>query len=181
MMNYCDVYNFHTILHEVVKLLILIYIFFFLIRLAKMASPTAGSEFSRPSTYSTRLPEGTSLTQAELVKPDTAGFDPGTFVSTLRGNTISANTSRNNTSITRNNTQGVKFADTILERSITASSDSPSEHSSLAKKPKLGPLDLKARLYDRPENNQAIAVVRQQQAAKKSSDTKKHEVMLPLY
>lgn len=126
----------------------------------------SGSEFSRPSTYSTNLPQGTTLTQADLLKPNTADFTTATFVSTVHGDTPHGELT-NVTKLTR----GVKFADTIQEKSISRSSSQNSVVSSQPKKARLEPIDLKQRLYKKPEHCQAVMVVRNQEALRKKIQT----------
>ena len=113
-------------------------------------SKTKYSDFSRPSTYS-NLPEGTSLTQLDILKPSTADYGRDTFVSAL---------DQEPTNVTRK-TPGVRFDDNVQERTMSGHDAVPK------KKTKLSPLDLKSRLYDKPENSQAIKVIRHQEAAKR--------------
>lgn len=113
------------------------------------------SEFSRSSTYGTNLPDQTNLTHLDLVRPDSGLLRTDTFVSSL-DNTGSTYGPRK--------FQGVRFNDNVLEHTIS-DADLKSK-----KKPKLQPIDLKGRLYQRPDNNVAIQVIRSQEALRAASN-----------
>ena len=112
------------------------------------------SEFSRPSTYSTNLPEKTSLTHIDLLRPNSDLYEQDTFVSALDQGGVVPRVSH-----------GVRFEDS------TAISD---ENPALKKSKNLGPVELKNRLYHRPEHNLAPKVVRNQEANRAAQNAKGH-------
>ena len=109
---------------------------------------TKVSEFSRASTYSTNLPEKTSLTHLDHIRPDSNLYEQDTFVSALdQGGAVPRAR------------HGVRFEEGAKERHSPGSETGEQKTTT-----NLGPIDLKSRLYQRPEHNLALKVIRNQEA-----------------
>ena len=109
---------------------------------------TKVSQFSRQSTYSTNLPEATSLTRLDDLKPDSALYGEETFVSALDA-TVPA----------------VKAADGKSVHFENASWNNSAEESRAPQnRACLSHEELRNRLYQPPQKNVAVKVIRNQEA-----------------
>ena len=111
---------------------------------------TKVSQFSRQSTYLSNLPEGSSLTHLDDLKPDSALFGEGTFVSALDATVPSG--------VKAPTAHGVRFENASRNNSAENVPTVPKHPANLSQEA------LRQRLYHPPQKNVAVKVIRNQEA-----------------